>query len=158
MQVRKSCSYENHAIWPYSLFILTCLVLMKHWQGVTGISLRREKLVLDEQWTQTGRKPGEDEGLMLGFCQKPFSGHFVSVSSLCPFLSLFRTLCTVSDITEIIFGLREYKILAVLKIIIWNFNTCKQRFCSFCSQEYLLLWNGSFACQMGVDLCSQPFP
>lgn len=45
----KSCSYENHAIWPYSLFILTCLVLMKHWQGFAGISLRREKLVLDEQ-------------------------------------------------------------------------------------------------------------
>ena len=111
---------------------------------------------------QTGRRP---QGTMSGFCwasAKHFSGDFVFLSLLfVPFLSLFGALWTVFDITEvIIWPQRVYgSTFSVLRIFISKFSSLHiNKDSVLFTVKIMLLWNGSFVCQMGVDWDSLPFP
>lgn len=145
----KSYSYEKKLLWRtmqygfwMGLFILTHLVLIKHWEGFTGISFRPEKLVEDEWWLC------RQAGGLRRICQA-YAGLLPNISLatlfssllFVPFLSLIGALCTVFDITEVIiwpqrgyYGLRSQDFyLKVFQLM------CKQRFCSFHSQDNIIM-------------------
>lgn len=136
---------ENHAIWAcLGLFILTHLVLMRHWKGVTGISFRQGKLVVDEGWAvqQTSRGlRGRCEayaGLLPDISLATLFSCLFSLSLSYLFLELFLLFLIITEV--IIWPQRVYYILHSQDFYFKVFQlTCKQRFCSFHSQDNIIM-------------------
>lgn len=113
----------------------------------------REAGASGEVVPQTGRRPAGGARLLLGFCQTSLWPLCLPVSSLCPFLIPFRTLCTVFDVTEVIiwpqrvlYTLRSQDYY--LKVSSLHVNKDSALF----TVKIILLWNGSVCVPNGNRL------
>lgn len=114
---------------------------MRHWKGVTGIFFRQGKLVVDEGCRQAEGLGGRCQayaGLLPNIFLATLFSCLFSLSLSYLFLELFVLSLIITEV--IIWPQRVYYILNSQDFYLKVFQlTCKQRFCSFHSQDNIIM-------------------